>query len=413
MPKWSAPFAILLLFVVSHLIDARVAQAQLFPRLRARINERINQSRPQPLAPQLRVPQPQTNVPSDRAPNSLDQPRQRQTALRPATPLNRREFPQQNAVSSYGASIGVDVLTTNTPANGLRVDGFSEGSFAERAGMKKGDVIIAIDSIGTPTIASVSEILQQKRAGETVVVRVVRDRLAGNLTIPLIARTIAAEPERRQRTGEPTLAAPLARSPSGSASDNPLAELGIEVENSSVARGIEVTRVATESNADRVGLRQGDRIVSLDGAMIRSVESFGERLIQRNPEQPANLQVVRQNRLLTVTLPNERQIAASRSKTKPSSEEPQRSVLESNSLMKGVGAAFGGLFGGSDTKQPENESDQQPKKPSDEFALEDEISGSANAKTGQSIDQAGFEQIETPEPFPELPSDVPQPRAFE
>jgi len=125
------------------------------------------------------------------------------------------------------------------------------------------------------------------------------------------------------------------------------------------------------------------------------------------------LQVVRQNRLLTVTLPNERQIAASRSKTKPSSEEPQRSVLESNSLMKGVGAAFGGLFGGSDTKQPENESDQQPKKPSDEFALEDEISGSANAKTGQSIDQAGFEQIETPEPFPELPSDVPQPRAFE
>ncbi|TWU43187.1 putative periplasmic serine endoprotease DegP-like precursor [Novipirellula aureliae] len=424
MPKWSSSFVMLLLFSISVFIDIDAAEAQLFPRLRARIDQRMNQ--PRATVPQSQPGQSQPGQ-DPQLGNSQSMPN-RQSSLRPATPLTGQDVSKQ-----YSASIGVDVLPTRSPANGLRVEGFSDGSLAERAGLKKGDVIVAIDSEATPSVAAVAEILRPKRAGETVVVRVVRDRLAGNLTIPLIARTNFAKPEPRQRTGEPTLAAPLAESSTPPASDHPLAGIGIEVEDSPVARGVEVTRVPAESDARREGLRVGDRIVSLDGVIIHSKKSFYEQLTQRNLTQRnreplAKLQVVRQNRLLSVPLPTEKQIAISGSAQKPSpqkelQQEPERSVLEPNLLGKGIGAAFGSLFGGSDTKQPEGKPDQQPKRPSDEFALEDGNGGNEAPDASGSIEQAGFEQagfeqagfeqIETPQPSLELPRDIPQPRAFE
>jgi serine protease Do len=145
---------------------------------------------------------------------------------------------------------------------GAVVQGFGEDSPAQRAGMQRGDVIVAVD--GRPIQASneLQRVIAQRRPGETVTVDVVRWGQQQQLRVPL---TESAGPQTATRTAPPRARAEQ--------------RLGIDVAplTQELARqhgfdstdGVIITEVQPGSPAARRGLQRGARILAVDRQPVR------------------------------------------------------------------------------------------------------------------------------------------------
>ncbi|WP_160168235.1 PDZ domain-containing protein [Novipirellula maiorica] len=385
------------------------AHAQLFPRLRARLEPLLQ---PQPL------PNPLGQPPSN--PAVQPQPRP-QSPLRPIQPIarpnqitptpNTSTVDNRASATSGSGSLGVDVEQMNMAMQGLRVTRISDHSRANEAGLREGDVIVAIDGQETPTIEAVVAVLGQRRAGETVVARVIRGRRLGQLTIPLVekslmsrpvasAKPVSPQPESREPTvasqrrepaksvlvpNDPVPSVPdtpespaLPESPAPSeslASDSMLKRLGIEVEDAQVVRGAVIKEIEAGSAGERLGLQVADRIVSVDGEFVFTAPRFETRLQQWKADKPLKLQLIRDERLLTLSVD-------------PGSTLENDAVANSagggdgdtGSMLEGVGAALGNFLAGQ--KKTSNEA------ASNEAANNDAKRGSAPSAAMENLPPA-------------------------
>ena len=82
--------------------------------------------------------------------------------------------PSANQGRGYGAYLGS--IPDYTPAErGVRIAGVREGSPAERAGLRAGDIIIAFDDQEIADIYAMTEALRARKPGDRVRIRVVRE----------------------------------------------------------------------------------------------------------------------------------------------------------------------------------------------------------------------------------------------
>lgn len=110
------------------------------------------------------------------------------------------------------------------------------------------------------------------------------------------------------------------------------------------ARGALVSEVQANSSAEAAGIVVGDLIVGVDGRVITSVRDLTDQMSGYEPGDEARFQIARNEQLLTadVMLAGPDGIAPRR----PESKVSQRSSAASPSIINGLGAAIGGLFGG-------------------------------------------------------------------
>jgi serine protease Do len=171
------------------------------------------------------------------------------------------------------------------------------GGPGERAGLARGDVIVAVNDIPVDSGGELRNLVALQGGGERVRLRVLRE---GQERL-LAARLDTLEPE--QATDIP----PRSEAP------EPAADLkGLELneldestrrllEVPEAVDGVLVTRVDPSSAPGRAGLREGDVIVQLDRRPVASVGDFRERFVRG--EQPALLLVLREGARLFVALP--------------------------------------------------------------------------------------------------------------
>lgn len=112
------------------------------------------------------------------------------------------------------------------------------------------------------------------------------------------------------------------------------------------ARGALVSEVQPDSAAEVGGIAVGDLIVSVDGRVITSVRDLTDQLNGYEPGDEARFQITRNERLLKadVTFAGPDGIAPRR--PEPGAAE-RPTAAGSPSIISGLGAAIGGLFGGS------------------------------------------------------------------
>lgn len=84
-----------------------------------------------------------------------------------------------------GAVLGVVLKVTE---DGLRVESIVEGSGAERAGLKEGDILKAVDGTDVEIAENIVEAIGERTAGEIIEVRYLRDGEEITVSVPLIAR---------------------------------------------------------------------------------------------------------------------------------------------------------------------------------------------------------------------------------
>ena len=311
------------------------------------------------------------------------------------------------------ASLGIEVVESARGVPGVLVTGFSPDSRADDAGLRKNDVIVSLDQTLTTKIADVANFLSQRRPGQIVSARVLRgDRLIA-LQIPLSGRSVAGVPLMPPATSLPRLnvrrfdapdasvpgVVPLppppalgniarstapsnarsnATAPKSPAGDpvaapqellalprpdlpnmNAIAStiemFGIIPKAESRTRGTVVEGVVHGSAADIAGLMPADRLVAVNGYLIRNQDDLSQRLSSLAAQGKVFFGLVRGDAYLTrkmkLTTEIKEVTGASADQVADGSDGEQenasRKTKPENGVLEGIGSVLGGLLSGS------------------------------------------------------------------
>jgi serine protease Do len=181
----------------------------------------------------------------------------------------------------FGATIRTTAVVGGQ--SGVRVDEVRAGSPANKAGLRPGDVLVAVDGQGIQTLADWYVGMLAHHAGESVRLRVVRSD---------------EEPAE--------LGVVLAKPPAPDGFELARKRLGLELEPvpANVLRelrmrrslGLWVADVESGSPADRVGIRRGDILRQLGRQTVDSSEALGRVLQDASEGEALLIGVVRRDR---------------------------------------------------------------------------------------------------------------------
>lgn len=168
--------------------------------------------------------------------------------------------------------LGVTIAPDDAGARVLRV---MPDSPADAAGLRRGDVIAAVDETEV-TADTLAEVIQGYAIGDTVTLRVIRGARTLELTATLAERPAAPPPPVPQvppRLGQPR------------------AFLGVTLEQS--ADGVQIADVVADSPAAEAGLQVGDIIVTVNGATVQRVADVVDAVRAARPGDALALTVER------------------------------------------------------------------------------------------------------------------------
>ena len=167
--------------------------------------------------------------------------------------------------------------------SGALVQGITEGSAAEDAGLEPQDVIVAIDGDPVGYSNQLQQLVARKRPGDRVRIAYYRDGARRETEVqlgesPLNETATAAAPERNTRAEE---------------------RLGIEVVNNSpelarqyqfrIDEGVLVSGVTRLGPADQRGVRPGELLVAINRRQVASADEVAEILAEVDPGEIVTL----------------------------------------------------------------------------------------------------------------------------
>jgi len=146
------------------------------------------------------------------------------------------------------------------------------GSPADTGGIRAGDFITHVNNREVRGVQQLQMIVGDLRPGDNAVFTVIRDRQQREISVRIEARTDQAASDNRRLWPGVTVV-PL---------DEQIRRT-LQLDNN--ARGLFVAQVVSGSPADVVGLRQGDRIISVNGFNVSDVAVFYRTLRERTSEE--------------------------------------------------------------------------------------------------------------------------------
>jgi serine protease Do len=171
---------------------------------------------------------------------------------------------------------------------GVLVTDVAEGGPAALAGLKRGDVILAMNNKDTPTSADLRTRIYEAQPGSALSLQIWRDGQSKTLTMTPAQLTATATPRLWHGLtvveNNPT-----------EASQRGLA----------VAQGVIVTSVASNSTADRIGMQPGDVLVELDQKRINGMDGWITLTQQAAEDQDAVVLLMRNRQSAYVVIPAE------------------------------------------------------------------------------------------------------------
>jgi len=182
-------------------------------------------------------------------------------------------------------------------SEGALVSGVTPGGAAEKAGIKRGDVILGYQ--GRPVIDTNSfrNEIAATRPGTTINLQVLRDGKTSEMTATL-AENDAANNARRgpeDREGE-------SASKYGLTVEPITPEIARELELDRDVKGVVITNVDPSGAAASAGLREGDVIQQVNGKPVRTAEEVRSALNANTGGRPSVLLIARGNATVFVPL---------------------------------------------------------------------------------------------------------------
>ena len=135
-------------------------------------------------------------------------------------------------------TVVIGISSDTAKDGGVKIDSVTDDGPVGKAGIKDGDIIIALDGIKLLDYDSMIDFMSKKKGGDVVKFRVKRGEKELDFDVKLVAKETEDKP-----TGPPTL--------------------GIQLGN-----GLQVVAVVPDGPAAKVGIQKGDTITALGGTMV-------------------------------------------------------------------------------------------------------------------------------------------------
>ncbi len=250
------------------------------------------------------------------------------------SPFHFEQFTTLSGGSQVGISIR-DLGADDVSREGLEglagayVEDVREGSPADEAGLRAGDILTSFDGERVRSAAQLARLVRETPGGRSVEVAIQRERSPLTLTItPEEGRpAVFGRAEGRGITSPRVAARIMPRVEDHLVELMPIPgltpRLGVQVQNVGeqlgayfgAERGVLVTNVDDDSPAASAGLRAGDVITSVDGEDVTDVAGLRRALTGADGAVQLDIVRDRASQTLTATLPDrsERRPAAVRS----------------------------------------------------------------------------------------------------
>lgn len=199
---------------------------------------------------------------------------------------------------------------------GVYIDAVQEGLPAHQAGLRQGDIIVAVDGREGVTPQRLKNFLRNVRPGETLELTIIRDGRERDLSV----RTAEVHPvnvnwdymvtgldDRQLRQQQMMLERhrQMRGFQQGRLLGIGLSEADEEAleDLEQFEEGLEVTHITRGTMLHQAGLRRGDIIVSADGQRDLSKDDLKGILSEKNPGETVHLRIWRDGRMQSVTVP--------------------------------------------------------------------------------------------------------------
>lgn len=205
---------------------------------------------------------------------------------------------------SSRAMLGV---VTAEDERGARINDVSKESGAEKAGLKKGDIITRINDADIKNAGDVTEQVRKHKPGDKVTVVVLRDgkeqKLVAELTkwkgLKINAQNFRVMMPSRVTPFEPNDRIEL-RDFNFEMEGFGRPRMGISVQDSEDGKGVVVQDVDEESNAAKAGIKEGDIITRFNDTEINDVTVLRRELAANKDKVSAKIKLLRNGKEQTV-----------------------------------------------------------------------------------------------------------------
>ncbi|MCU0335648.1 MAG: PDZ domain-containing protein [Chitinophagaceae bacterium] len=234
-----------------------------------------------------------------------------------ATTLPRSPRPPRVAAApaSPRAYLGV---STEDHQRGARITEVIEGTAAETAGLKEGDVIVTVGGKAVKGPESLAEVVRSFQPQETVDIAILRDGQAKKVKATLGKTEAGAWSwsedfmdnfgENFKIDGDFRFDGPLPPGAfnfdqfRGMMMTNDRPKFGMNVEDNADGDGAKVSSVEEGSNAAKAGLQKDDIITEVDGQPIKNIDELRMQLAQLREKSVLQVKVDRSGKTENLTL---------------------------------------------------------------------------------------------------------------
>jgi serine protease Do len=180
-------------------------------------------------------------------------------------------------------------------ARGAVIAQITDGSPAEKAGLKPEDVVLSVDEVAIQDQTDLSRYVAGKAPGATVKLKILRG--GEEKVVPVTLGTFPEETADATEESDEGGSAQL-----GMTLRNLTPELAERLDLPRGVRGVVVWEVEAGTHAEDSGLRRGDLIVTVNGANVEDVSGFEREIGKAKVDGVARLRVRRGDGYTLVTL---------------------------------------------------------------------------------------------------------------
>ncbi|HEU4901280.1 MAG TPA: PDZ domain-containing protein [Flavisolibacter sp.] len=211
-------------------------------------------------------------------------------------------------VDSNRAMLGV---VTDGDEKGAEIQSVSKESAAEKAGLKKGDIITKIDNRKIETTDDVTDAVRAHKPGDKISITYLRDgkeqkattelgRWKGVNMTTMIAPRVLTDQMWRENLNERRLERGTPVPPGGVYFPSRGPKLGMSVQDTDDGKGVKVLDIDDEGSAAKAGLKEGDIITQVDDKAVNGADEIS-KLIREKKDQPSvKMQILRGGKTQTI-----------------------------------------------------------------------------------------------------------------
>lgn len=194
-------------------------------------------------------------------------------------------------------------VVTEGNDKGAEIQSVSKESAAEKAGLKKGDIITKIGNKKIESTDDLTDAIHERKPGDKVDITYLRDGKEQKLTAELGKwKGIRGVATPRAWSIPPTPPnieiAPFDNFRSYSFNGRP--RLGLSIQDTDDGKGVKVLEVDDESNAAKAGIKEGDIILSIDDKEVKSTDDITRTIRENKDKYTFNFKIQRGGKTQTV-----------------------------------------------------------------------------------------------------------------